>query len=157
MRKTLLYKLFGIGKLPKNARPKLEGEQILLLDEGLNGSVTYRNYSAPGRQYGLRKVRFTGSLVVTKSRVVGFAYHREIMNLTFEDPRLANVEIRIETDSALCIAFDVSKFNPQRSGQMELRFKTAMAAEIVNYLMRDGGRGEFSFLTQGNRSTFGAT
>ena len=35
MRKSLLYKLFGFGRIPKEALPTLEFEGIVLLDEGL--------------------------------------------------------------------------------------------------------------------------
>lgn len=46
-------------------RPVLAAEGIVLEDEGVSGSVTFRDFRAPGRRYSLRKSWFLGSLVVT--------------------------------------------------------------------------------------------
>lgn len=47
MAKTFLYRLFGYGKLPPYTRRQLEHEGIVLRDEGISGSATYRNFRSP--------------------------------------------------------------------------------------------------------------
>jgi hypothetical protein len=48
MAKPLFYRLFGVGKIPKSTMSELKNEGITLLDEGVKGSVTYRNFHRPG-------------------------------------------------------------------------------------------------------------
>lgn len=38
---------FGSGRLPKMVRDQVAGEDVLLLAEGLTGSITFRKYKAP--------------------------------------------------------------------------------------------------------------
>ena len=42
--------LLGTGCLPDELRGEVMAEGVLLLEEGLRGSVTYRHYRAPGRR-----------------------------------------------------------------------------------------------------------
>ena len=51
MRKSLLYTLFRLGRVPREALSVLESEGIVVLEEGLRGSVTLRNFRAPGRYH----------------------------------------------------------------------------------------------------------
>ena len=48
MAKSLLYRLFGVGKLSKEVVDNLNREELLLMDEGIGGSMTYRDFHAPG-------------------------------------------------------------------------------------------------------------
>ncbi len=133
MQKTLLYKLFGIGGVPKRVRSSLEAEQIVMIDEGVGGSVTFRHYKAPGKWYLLRRVWFTGSLIVTKTRVAAFAYSRDVMNMTFGHPNFKRINVQVEPGSILCIALDARDFHPEHSGRIEFRFRTAKAKDFAGY------------------------
>lgn len=136
MPKTLLYKLFGIGRVPKRVRAGLEAEQILILEEGIGGSVTYRKYRARGKRFGLRRVWFTGSLAATRTRIVAFAYSRNILNVPFDHPRHGNLDIQVEPGNVLLVAFDAQDFHPEQSGRIEFRFRAERAREFVDYLSR---------------------
>lgn len=136
MSKTLLHKLFGTGRIPKRVRPTLAEENIVVFDEGIGGSVTFHNYRAPGKWFGLRRVWFTGCLAATSTRLVAFVYSREIINLTFADPRFACMTITAGPGPLLCIAFDVQAFTPERSGRVEYRFKTEHATAFVQCMTR---------------------
>jgi hypothetical protein len=37
MNKTLLYRLFGLGRIPRHLRPLVESEGIVVADEGIGG------------------------------------------------------------------------------------------------------------------------
>ena len=67
MRKSLLYTLFRLGRVPKQALPVLEAEGIVLLDEGLRGSVTLRKYRAPGRYHSFKKSILVVTIMLARS------------------------------------------------------------------------------------------
>lgn len=52
MSKTLLYRLFGLGGIPQDAVDQIEKEGVVLQDEGIRGSVTFKRFRAPGKYYG---------------------------------------------------------------------------------------------------------
>jgi hypothetical protein len=94
MAKTLLYRLFGVGSIPKQFAESLKGEDVLLLDEGIPGSVTYLDFRAPGRRSNWRRQWFTASIVLTQVRVVALQYSNTIINVPFTDERLRQNAIR---------------------------------------------------------------
>lgn len=50
-----------------------------MLEEGLSGSVTFRDYKAPGKRYSLRKVAVNGAIALTARRiVVWYGRHKEV-------------------------------------------------------------------------------
>lgn len=46
MKKTLLYRLFRMGSIPKSLRPTLEVEGITIHDEGMGEWLVSRNLKA---------------------------------------------------------------------------------------------------------------
>ena len=61
MSKSLLFRLFGFGKIPEELQRELLSEDLLLWDEGLSHSTHYRKYRSPrmgatGRKGGLANV-----------------------------------------------------------------------------------------------------
>jgi hypothetical protein len=62
--------LLGTGCLPDELRGEVMAEGVLLLEEGLRGSVTYRHYRAPGRRANWSKSSLYTALAVTTARVV---------------------------------------------------------------------------------------
>jgi len=136
MGKTWMYRFFGAGKLPLKLREKLEAEEIVLLDEGIGGSITYQNFLAPGKASAWKHSGFTGAVLLTKTRFVGLAYVRPVINLPYDDPRLPAVQITLPEPDMLRIAFDAATFHDGWSGSIECRFKTAHAQKICSALDR---------------------
>ncbi len=65
-----------------------------MLDEGISGSLTFRNFRAPGSFYGRRWSWFTGSLVLTRKRFVAFTFFprfNPIIDVQLDDERLAHL------------------------------------------------------------------
>ncbi|HWP52930.1 MAG TPA: hypothetical protein VN476_02295 [Pyrinomonadaceae bacterium] len=56
MAKTILYRLFGVGKMPAQWRATIDSEGVVLFDEGIRSTVTYRDFRSPGRRASLEKV-----------------------------------------------------------------------------------------------------
>ena len=127
MGRTLLYRLFGLGKVPKRILPNLEQEGIVLLDEGISGSVTFRNFRAPGRRHSWRRSWFTGSLVLTRRRFAAFAFSRPIINVPLSNNRINGLRCSLKGETKLLVQCDASAFHEGWVGSMEYRFSTIQA------------------------------
>jgi hypothetical protein len=123
----IFSRFFYSGKLPDPLRAELEAEGVVLLEEGLRGTLTYRNYRAPGRRYGMRKVRIAGVIAVTRLRVVVWGAGRQV-DVPLGYP---GVEVARDGDEKVMFAFDASAFHTDRSGRVEVRLRTPSAARIV--------------------------
>jgi hypothetical protein len=134
MGKTLLHRLFGLGKIPGRVLPGLEQEGIVLLEEGIGGSVTFRNFRAPGKRYSWRRSWFTGSLVLTRMRVAAFAFSKPIIDVPLGDDRLEELRCSLEGEATLCVRFDPAAFHEDWSGQVECRFSTPRARSFLEKL-----------------------
>jgi hypothetical protein len=135
MGKTLLHRLFGFGRFPMAMRPILEREGIVLADEGIGGTVTFRNFRAPGRRYSYRKNWFTGSLVITEIRFAGFAFGKPVINVPLDGPHLGKLDCELERrGTVLRAAFDSSDFHDDWSGDIEVRFRTPQAPLFLERL-----------------------
>ncbi len=111
MGQTLLFRWFGVGKIPPQWRATIESEGVVQIDEGIGASLTYRDFIAPGKRYGWRKVAFTGSVVLTKSRFLAFQYGNPAINVPLSDERFQKLQISTEGTDTLLISFDPSLFH----------------------------------------------
>ena len=134
MAKTLLYRLFGAGKMPAQWRTMIESEGVVLFDEGIGGSITYRDFSAPGKRFTWRKVAFSGSIALTKTRVLALQYASPAINVPLDDPRLKQMQFSIEGEDKLLVAFNANLFHNDWSGTIEYRFRTEQAPAFLNGL-----------------------
>ena len=133
MPKSLLYRLFGLGRIPKLLNDTLRIEGIVVCDEGIPGSVTYRDFHAPGKYFLRKKQAFAGSLIVTNLRLVALMYSSFAVNVPFTDERIRKLQISVEGDRLL-IAFDPRVFHDNWSGAIEYRFRTPQAAEMLKWI-----------------------
>ncbi len=133
MSKSLLYRLFGVGRIPKLLGDRLRMEGIVVADEGIAGSVTFRDFRAPGRYSSWRKQAFVGSVIVTNIRLVALMQSRFAVDVPFTDARIRRLQISRERDR-LVIGFDASLFHDDWSGTIEYRYRTSQAAEIIKWI-----------------------
>jgi hypothetical protein len=136
MPKSLLYRLFGVGKIPAALLSQLKAEGLVLFDDGVKGSITYRDFSAPGKRFSLRRQWFAGAIALTKLRLVGVAYSKFLINVPLTDERIHKLSYSVEDDGAFCVAFDASLFHADWSGTIEYRFKTPEAQRFVELLQK---------------------
>jgi hypothetical protein len=134
MSKTLLYRLFGVGKMPWQWRSTIELEGIVLFDEGIGGSITYRDFSAPGRRSSWRKVAFSGSIALTKTRLLALQYANPAIDVPLDDPRLKQIQFSVEGEGKLLVAFNANLFHNDWSGTIEYRFRTELVRELLKGL-----------------------
>jgi len=134
MTKTLLFRLFGFGKIPAPLLAQLSSEGILLLDEGIRGSVTYLGFRAPGKYCSWKRQWYTASIALTKERLLALRHSRPIINVPFTDRRIRELRCLHENGGTLLVAFDASLFHDDWSGTIEYRFRTPQAHAFVDRL-----------------------
>lgn len=134
MAKTFLYRLFGIGKIPGKYGEIIKGEGIVLLDEGVGGSVTFRNFRAPGKRYSWRRNWFSGSLVLTKQHFLAFGFSRQIIGVGLYDPHLKELTCSLVDSGTLAVSFEAGVFHDGWSGTIECRFSTPKASLFLKEL-----------------------
>jgi hypothetical protein len=122
------------GALSAAVRASLDAEGMLLLDERLRGSLTYRHYRAPGRRSSWRKVSTAGAIAVTEQRLLVWTGGTTHIDVPHKDPLRAAIEVTVDKPGRICFAYDAHAFHDDRSGQVEVRLKTARADEIAGLL-----------------------
>ena len=91
-----LTRVFGLGRVPGAHLQTYQLEGIELMDEGISGSVTYKNFRAPFRRSNWKRSWFLGSVILTRARVVGIPVRPTVVNVPLDDPRLQ--QLRVWTD-----------------------------------------------------------
>jgi len=138
MKKAFLYRLFGIGSIPKKIRPVLEQEGIVLSDEGMSGWFITKNVKGPGKRYMHRREGFSGWLVITKKRILCYTYWKRQINISVDDPRLSKLYTDVTDQHKLSVAFESSVFRDGWEGVIEYRFKTDKVIQFQDALISLG-------------------
>ncbi len=136
MVKPFLYRLFKVGKIPAQELSRLHTEGIVWLEEGVQGSVTYRDFRAPGRSDSWRQQWFPASIILTNQRLLILRYTNPIIDVSLEDERLKNMRFSIVNDSSLCVVSDASLFRDDWSGTIEYCFRTSEPGRLLELLQR---------------------
>lgn len=137
-RRSLFYRLFGWGSIPKKLCPILEEEGILHAEEGIPGSLHMRDVRGPGRWHKHHTAGFSGSLVVTKERVLAYTFGRRQIQLPVKDARIGLLHVAVPESERLTLSFESSEFREGWRGVIELRFHTVEASRF-EALLREAG------------------
>ncbi len=140
MKKTILYRLFGLGAIPGKLRPVLDSEGIVVADEGIGGRLVTKRVKGPGKRYFNRTEGFSGCLVVTRKRIVCFTYGKRQINISVEDPKIPKLHVTVPMAETVSVSFESSDFRDGWSGEIELRFKTEKALQFRDVLKSLGVR-----------------
>ena len=140
MKKTLLYRLFGFGSVPKKLFSLLEQEGIVVSDEGMGGRFIAKHVNGPGKRYRHRSEGFSGCLVVTKERVICYTYGKRQINISVKDPKIDNLYVDISKEEKLSISFESSDFREGWNGLIEFRFNTNKAHQFRGALIEIGAQ-----------------
>ncbi len=131
---SILYRLFGIGGVPATAMAALRQEGLVLVEEGVRGWITYRNFRAPGKRSSYRVSWFVGSLVITQARFAAFTFSKPIVNIALEAEWLEKLRCELEGDSRLLVTFEAATFDTAVSGTIECRFTTPKAHLFIDQI-----------------------
>jgi hypothetical protein len=129
--------LLGKGTLKPSLRAALESEGLVLIEEGLVGSIRYSNFKAPGKRF---KGKITGEcfgLGISERRLAIYCRSGRVklIDQPFTDPRLSTLEVSLDGDDAVAVLIDYDRVDvPRVSGQMTIRARTPNAASVVEEL-----------------------
>ena len=129
--------LLGKGTLKPSLRAELESEGLILLEEGLVGSIRYSNFKAPGKRF---KGKITGEcfgLGISKKRLAVYCRSGRVklIDQPFTEPRLSAIDASLDGDDAVALLIDFDRAGvPKVSGQMTIRARTPNAATVVEEL-----------------------
>jgi hypothetical protein len=140
MRKTILYRLFGFGSVPRTILSLLEREGVVVLDEGMGGWFVTKHVDAWGKRYRHRSEGFSGCLAVTKARVVCYTYGKRQIDISVENPKMKNLYVDAPKEQTLCLSFESSDFREGWQGVIEFRFNTDKAPLFRDALLAFGAR-----------------
>lgn len=138
MKKSWLYRWFGLGAVPRKLRRVLAAEGIVIADEGMGGWFIARDVRATGKRYWRRREYFIGCLVLTSQRIIGFTYHKRQINIATDDPRLSRLFASVPETGVLEISFEAAEFRDNWSGVLEFVFKTDLARAFYDALIATG-------------------
>lgn len=128
--------LFGSGRLPRMVRDQVAGEDVLLLEEDLGGSITYRHYKAPGKRARLKKVGIAGAFCVTDRRLLVWGARAKLVDVPRDDNRFAAIEVEAEEPDRVLFAWEAGLFHDNRSGRVEVRLHPVKADQVVALVKR---------------------
>lgn len=111
---------------------ELDSEGIVLINENIRGTITYRDFHAPGKRFLYKRSAFASALVITKTRLLAKSYANKAINIPFADERIRSMKFTIEDGPKFCTFFEASLFHPDWSGHLEFRFKTPDAQQFLD-------------------------
>ena len=129
-----------MGKVPPEAVPQIQKEGIIVQDEGLRGSVTFRNFRAPGKRYSWRRNGFSGSIVLTHDHFLAFQFSKPIIGVAWHDDKVKALQCTLKNENTLCVGFDAAVFHDSWSGDIEVRFSTPLARTFLETIERKRSR-----------------
>jgi hypothetical protein len=137
--------LLGDGTLTPALRASLESEGLVLIEEGLRGSVRYRRFRAPGRRHHGKVTGERIGLAVSEERFVVYCRSGsvELIDTPFSNPRLGTLDVSLEGDDTVAIRIDYDRAEvPNVSGEITIRARTQNAANVVDHVRARLGGGE---------------
>ncbi len=134
MSKSIFYRLFGLRKVPKETRNRLESEGIVFDEEGTSCALAYRKFRGP-RKYSRRGFEggAVGTLVITNQTFyVQFPY----MILCDQpiEKAVQYLELELQGSTKLVMKFGVEKLFWQSTGELTCYWRTEKASAIMNYV-----------------------
>ena len=134
MGKSILYRLFGLRKVPIETRTRLMNEGIIFDEEGTSCALSYRKFRGP-RNYSGRgwESGAVGTLVITqRTFYVQFPY-MIFCDRPIEEA-VQHLELELKGPARLVMKFGVEELFEQATGQLTCYWRTDNAAAILDHV-----------------------
>ena len=125
---------FRAKKVAAIYKLRLQPEGIMLFEEDVKASMTFRNFRSPGSYASWRKVAITSLLILTEKNLVALKGSNPIIDVPLTDARLRQINFSLEGEKTLLVAFAANLFQPDWSGEIEYRFHTTQARRFLQKL-----------------------
>ncbi|HUH68851.1 MAG TPA: hypothetical protein VLZ05_08155 [Mycobacterium sp.] len=134
---VFVRRLFGIGKLPDDLLAQVEAEGLTYLADYV--AVT-RRFSGvvPGVRLAHSVASYSGSLVFTSERVLATLsmlpkLAGPTVNVRWDAPQTGAAKVEISS-TGLQVDVDVARVDPKFSGELSLRYKATIPADVLTGL-----------------------
>ena len=127
----------GNGKLDPEVRAELESEGLVLVEEGLRGSVRYRRFRAPGRRHHGKVTAERIALAISEERLVVSCRSgtTALIDSSFTNPLLGAMDVTLQETGSVAIRIDYDRAGlPKISGAVTITVSTPNAPTIVELL-----------------------
>ncbi len=131
----------GNGALKPHVRSELEAEGLVLVEEGLRGSIRYDRFKAPGKRFNGKVTGERLAIGLSEDRFVvyGRSGSVELMDSRYTSPRLGALTVAVEDGDKLALRVDYDRMDEAAqagvSGTITIRARTPRAAEIAEQLL----------------------
>ena len=129
--------LLGNGTLEPELRGALESEGLVLIEEGLRGSVRYKRFRAPGRRHHGKVTPERIGLAVSEERFVVYCRSGSVklIDTLFSNPRPSMSDVSLRGDDTVAIRIDYDRDDvPNVSGEVTILARTPNAANVVDHV-----------------------
>jgi len=134
MSKTLFYRWFRAGEIPKKLLPTIKEEGVLYQEEGISCATHFRKFRAPGKYYSYKVVWGSGSIVLTKLHLLAFRYSTMNIGVSWQEMKQRKMEYYVDDKSRLCIAYDAATFDEKWSGNVEVKYLSEQPQELLKIM-----------------------
>jgi hypothetical protein len=116
------------GGFPADVRSELQRERLILLAEGIPGTIS--RGAASGRHGGPRRLPTLAAVALTQQRLMLHAAGEPLIDVTWDsgDARLLDLAAR---DDGLQVGFDAEHLAEDRSGRVEVFLRIGDAAALL--------------------------
>jgi hypothetical protein len=142
MSKTLLYRLFRIGRLPRDERRRLESEGLRLIDEGIPITVSWRRYREPGTYIARRHQSTSGAVVLTERRLALYICRRPVLDVALDAPHAGRLALTRPVENTLSIRIEAEDFKPGCTGTVSYLLLTAGAEALARAWAQHAARAD---------------
>ncbi|HEX2129057.1 MAG TPA: hypothetical protein VHF58_07560 [Solirubrobacterales bacterium] len=127
----------GNGAMKPRIRAELESEGLVLVEEGLQGSIRYDRFKAPGKRFYGKVAGERFAIGLSEERFVVYCRSGsvELMDSPYTSARLAALDVSVEDGDRLLLRVDYDRMGePNVSGTITVRAHTPRAGEIAEEL-----------------------
>ena len=131
--------LLGDGTLTPEMKDALAAEGLVLVEEGLGGSVRYKRFRAPGRYHHGKITAQCMGLGVSEKRFVVYARSGRVklIDSEYANPRLEAMDISPKDDDGIAFRIDYDRIGePGVKGEITIVVRTPNAARIIDHIQQ---------------------
>ncbi len=129
--------LLGNGTLKRGLRDALESEGLVLLEEGLLGSIKYDHFKAPGKRFNGKVTGQCFGLGLSEKRLAVYCRsgRTKVIDTPFSEARLQTLDLSLDGEDRLVIGIDFDRLDvPRVSGQMAIRMTMPNARHVLEHI-----------------------
>ncbi len=128
-KKGILYRWFGVGKMPQVVRDEIAGENALFQSEGVRVAL-HRSGHVPGAVVKGGVNVGWGSFAVTDKRVIGSRGKVKWVDVPYDVGTGGPITLTVD-EAGVHLLFDLDHVDASTSGKMTIDYREEIPADVV--------------------------